>query len=203
MLFDNFRDLGTLPPKEKGRVLGYYNRGHYGSYHGWTNAHSVLWNSNVEREKGKPGKIVIQKPRTAQNYAIGSFGDISGDGPFPGLEGHVEGTGRFFLEPRSLYDAQREARKAGKPPIFPPQPFLEAPLRELSDYPLLFKTKLYLKENGSVLGGYALYNGQGQLVEENEKGPGLGLGEDLPPGIYRLRIAKDGRMVERQIIKGE
>lgn len=203
MLFDNFRDYGTLPPKEKGRVLGYYNRGHYGSYHGWTNAHSVLWNSDVTRGTGKPGKVVIQRPRTAQNYAIGSFGDISGEGPFPGMEGHLEGIGKPLLQPHSLYAAQLQARRAGKVPIFPDQDLLEEPQRELFDYPLLFKKKLYLKDHGRLLGGYALYNGQGKLVEENEKGIAGGLGENLSPGIYDLKIAVDGRMVERKIIKLE
>lgn len=201
MLFDNFRDFGTLPPKEKGRVLGYYNRGHYGSNHGWTNAHSVIWNSDLRRKEGKHGKVVVQRPRTAQNYAMGSFGDISGDGPFPGIQGHLEGIGKPFLEPNSLYEAQLKARKEGKAVVFPEQDFLGEPLRDINDYPLLFKKKLFLKEEGKVLGGYTLYDEWGNKLAEDEKGPGSGLGEDLAPGIYTLRIHLDGRIVERTLIK--
>ena len=82
MLFDNFRDLGTLHPREKGRVLVFYNRGHYGS-HGWTGAHIVIWNSDMGRRKGKPGKAV-QRLRTAKIMPLGPLATFQGMVPFRG-----------------------------------------------------------------------------------------------------------------------
>jgi hypothetical protein len=52
------------------------------------------------------GTLVVQKPPTAQNYAIGCFGDVTGSGPFGQPVGHIEGTGRPGLTPPSLFQAQ-------------------------------------------------------------------------------------------------
>ncbi len=75
----------------------FINRGDYGTSHGWGAAHSVIWNSS--------GIITVQKPPTAQNYAIFSTGTLDETGPFPGELGFVEQqTGT--LAPESLYEAQ-------------------------------------------------------------------------------------------------
>ena len=109
MLFDNWKDYGTIPSDGGGRVLGLYNRGDWGSDHGWSNAHSVAWNCDLRRSGGE-GKAVIQKPPTAQNYAIGGFGDFTGNGPKSGPAGHIEGIGQSGLQPQSLYLAQLNCR---------------------------------------------------------------------------------------------
>ncbi len=108
MLFDNivFRDTDTQ------RVLGLYNRGDWGTRHGWSAVHSVVWNS-------VGNQIVIQKPPTGQNYGIASKGNVTGDGPWEGPRGYIEGTGE---DPAitSLYDTQlKERLTIGTPPDAP------------------------------------------------------------------------------------
>lgn len=91
------------------RLLGLYNRGNYGTSHGWAAANSVLWNCNVGS-----GKAVVEHPPTAENYAIGCKGNISGVGPFsalvPTTPGFIEGTGQTQLSIPSLYRAQLAER---------------------------------------------------------------------------------------------
>jgi hypothetical protein len=108
LLFDNHLELnGPRIPFFDPRLLGLYNRGDYGTGHGWASAHSVCWNCDVGA-----GDIAIQGPPTAQNYAIGCFGNrVTGGNrpwtcPFNEPPGHVEGTDRAGLEPASLFLAQ-------------------------------------------------------------------------------------------------
>jgi len=87
MLFDNDTDQGTL------RL---HNRGDWGTGHGWSAVHSVIWNDQ--------GKMFVQKPPTGQNYAISATGKL-GTGPFGSADGFIEiKAGR--LAPQSLYEAQ-------------------------------------------------------------------------------------------------
>jgi hypothetical protein len=91
-------------------VIGLYNRGDYGTQHGWAAVHSVLWRYDTA---GK--NAIIQKPPTAQNYAIGTIGPVTANGPFAGGPGHVEAIAGT-LAPHSLYEAQlcdRLRRAAG------------------------------------------------------------------------------------------
>jgi len=104
MLYDNYVDVHTNVSLSS-YVLGLYNRGNYGSGHGWAAVHSVAWNCNTGASK-----IIIQKPPTAQNYAIGCVGGVTGAGPFSGLQGYVEGTNTSGLTPASLYKAQLAER---------------------------------------------------------------------------------------------
>ncbi len=56
------------------------------------------------------------EPPTAQNYAIGCFGKMTGKIFFPPPPpGHIEGSGRPGLEPRSLYRAQLAQRLKTNP----------------------------------------------------------------------------------------
>jgi hypothetical protein len=89
-------------------ILGLYNRGSYGTSHGWGIAHSVLWNCDATGHN-----VLLQQPPTAQNYAIGCKGTVTGaspPAPFSHPQGYVEGTNRTGLNPRSLYLAQLEER---------------------------------------------------------------------------------------------
>ncbi|TDO49930.1 hypothetical protein EV643_105159 [Kribbella sp. VKM Ac-2527] len=97
MLWDNHRDIAP----QVDLVLGIYNRGDYGTGHGWATAHSVGWNCDTGT-----AELVVQKPPTAQNYAIGCHGVITGDGPFEQPVGYIEGANRPGLFPPSLYQAQ-------------------------------------------------------------------------------------------------
>ncbi|MBM4168974.1 MAG: T9SS type A sorting domain-containing protein [Ignavibacteria bacterium] len=105
LLYDN---LIIRNPTTTGMVLGLYNRGDYGTGHGWAAVHSVAWNVNAGTRR-----IIIQKPPTAQNYAIGCVGTVTGTfppAPFNQPEGFIEGTGRPGLWPQSLYLAQLQER---------------------------------------------------------------------------------------------
>lgn len=103
LLFDG---LVTRHPATNGpAILGLYNRGDWGNGHGWSAAHSVSWRSDAAGRR-----LVVQKPPTAQNYAIGSFGNVTGRGSFPQPVGYIEGANRAGLQPTSLYRAQLAAR---------------------------------------------------------------------------------------------
>lgn len=101
LLFDNHREIEPVAT----RTVSLYNRGDYGTGHGWSAANSVAWNTDTAGTQ-----LIVQQPPTAQNYAIGCFGDVSGDGPFAAPEGYIEGTGRPHLHPESLYEAQLRDR---------------------------------------------------------------------------------------------
>ncbi|MEU0568797.1 hypothetical protein ABZ297_25930 [Nonomuraea sp. NPDC005983] len=97
LLYDGHRDIDP----HYDYTLGLYNRGRYGTSHGWSAAHSVAWNCDVSTSR-----LIVQKPPTAQNYAIGCRGTITGDGPFKQPEGYIEGANQPGLTPPSLYEAQ-------------------------------------------------------------------------------------------------
>lgn len=108
VLFDDYKELDGPRPGYNPRLIGLYNRGYYGTSHGWSIAHSVAWNADVN-----DGELIVQKPPTAQNYAIGCFGEnVSGSGQstFNEPEGYVEGTNLPGLFPGSLYRAQLRER---------------------------------------------------------------------------------------------
>lgn len=96
-LYDNIRESGDLIVQ---------NRGDWGTGHGWAGAQQVFWNCTVG------GVIVLQRPPTAQNYAIGCIGEFA-DGRLPGMpRGLVESPGKHVF-PASLYRAQLAARTSG------------------------------------------------------------------------------------------
>jgi chitodextrinase len=113
LLFDS---LATTN-RSSSDVYGFYNRGNYGTGHGWATGHSVIWNTDAAG-----GRILVQQPPTAQNYAIGSFGNVTGSGPWAGPAGYQEGTNTPGLEPASLYLAQVADRlgNAAPPDVTPP-----------------------------------------------------------------------------------
>ena len=103
LLYDG---LQTINP-ESSIILALYNRGNWGTGHGWAAAHSVAWRCDV---RGR--RLIVQKPPTAQNYAIGCMGSVNGDGPYAQPTGFIEGTGQADLFPQSLYRAQLAERLA-------------------------------------------------------------------------------------------
>jgi chitodextrinase len=58
----------------------------------------------------------VQKPPTAQNYAIGCFGNVTGAGPFAGPPGYQEGSNLPGLQPQSLYLEQGAQRQTSSAP---------------------------------------------------------------------------------------
>jgi hypothetical protein len=113
LLYDQI--IYNNPNNPGGGSIGLYNRGEAGTNHGWSSAHSVAWNSDT----GPVNKIIIQQPPTAQNYGIANQGIVTGDGPWPGDAGFIEGTGEIPEFP-SLYEAQYHDRVTyGIPPDAP------------------------------------------------------------------------------------
>ncbi len=109
LLYDNVRELA--PTEAKMIVLGLYNRGDYGTGHGWASVHSVAWAHDLADGVG-----IIQRPPTAQNYAIGGAGTFTGatpPAPFEQPEGYIEGIGKPNLFPESLYERQLAERLCG------------------------------------------------------------------------------------------
>lgn len=98
--------IGTLYDSiRESRDLIVQNRGDHGTGHGWAGAQQVFWNCTVG------GVIVVQRPPTAQNYAVGCVGELAG-GRFPDMpRGLVASHGAPVL-PASLYRAQLAARLA-------------------------------------------------------------------------------------------
>ena len=109
ILYDNFKQINGQLPGYSSELLGFYNRGDMGTGHGWAAAHCVAWNCNMAG-----GDLLIQKPPTAQNYAIGCFGNnITGSAPpapFTFPAGYIEGKNTANLNPPSLYMAQLQER---------------------------------------------------------------------------------------------
>lgn len=108
LLYDNFVDAGNNP--FIGYVLGLYNRGQWGTGHGWSSANSVVWNCDATRP-GTDGLIIVQRPPTAQNFAIGCKGNVTGIGHYSHPTGYIEGANSTdSLVPNSLYEAQLYSR---------------------------------------------------------------------------------------------
>jgi hypothetical protein len=111
LLFDKL----TFSEANTSILVGLYNRGDWGTRHGWSAAHSVSWNNVVEPNR----RIIIQRPPTAQNYGIGNRGQVTGVGPWEGPAGFIEGTNQI-PELSSLYEAQLHDRLTyGVPPDMP------------------------------------------------------------------------------------
>lgn len=103
ILYDNHME--RKPDTDRTILLG--SRGDYGTGHGWSAVNSVAWRTDVGDTE-----LIVQRPPTAQNYAIACRGAVSGDGPFEAETGYVEGTGRRHILPTSLFEAQRDALPA-------------------------------------------------------------------------------------------
>lgn len=111
MLYDNHRDINMTRPF----TLGLYNRVAMGTGHGWAAVQSVLWNCDVDANYGTIG---LQKPPTAQNYAIGCHAKKITGHPVNATDfplGYVEGQNIDGLEPQSLYLGQWAARHGQLP----------------------------------------------------------------------------------------
>ncbi|SFB48527.1 hypothetical protein SAMN05216266_113155 [Amycolatopsis marina] len=104
LLLDNIKELNSN--SGRGHVIALHCRGGQGTGHGWSSVHSVAWNCTVDNGK----HVAVQRPPTAQNYAIGTTGKANANGWTKQPAGHIEGTNRGGLEPSSLYKAQLSER---------------------------------------------------------------------------------------------
>lgn len=183
LLWDNVIELDGPRPGYNPRLLGLYNRGHYGTSHGWTVAHSVAWNCDVAQ-----GDLIVQKPPTGQNYAIGCNGkNVTGTkppAPFEAPEGYIEGTNETGIEPRSLYEAQLEERLSTQVAL--EQPETQSANRPVSfqlyqNYPNPFNSTTNLKFEVYEKGHYTIsvYNINGEKIQ-------VLLSENIQPGIRQI-----------------
>jgi len=93
-LYDNIADDNSLIVQD---------RGNWGGGHGWSGAQQVFWNCDVRT-------LTVQKPPTAQNYAIGCKAEVVSAGRLPDRpSGVIESLG-VPVKPQSLYRAQLEER---------------------------------------------------------------------------------------------
>lgn len=111
LLFDNI----TFTNPEANNALGLYNRGSFGTGHGWSSVHSVAWNVTIPFSSG----LILQRPPGRQNYAIGCNAIIRNQGSFTHPRGFQELTNQTPAIP-SLYARQLEERlNRGVPPDAP------------------------------------------------------------------------------------
>lgn len=82
-----------------GDQINVRNRGNFGSGHGWAGANMVIWNSTAD-------SYIVQNPPTAQNWLVGSVGELQEDTRF-GVQpdAYVDSHGAP-VEIDSLYEAQ-------------------------------------------------------------------------------------------------
>ncbi len=168
MLYDNVVELDGPRAGLNPRLLGLYNRGYYGTSHGWALAHSVAWNCDVAN-----GDLIVQKPPTAQNYAIGCFGkNITGQrppAPFPDPEGYIEGSNTPDLNPKSLYIAQLVDRLGPAVGIMDDTPHPEnivSGFELYENYPNPFNPSTVIRYHLPQISAVRIivYNSLGQLV---------------------------------------
>ncbi len=171
-LYDNHIETGSSLRQLRLR-LG--NRGDFGTGHGWSAVHSVAWNCKMNRTT-----VAVEKPPTAQNYAIGCEGNISGSaGSFQQPGGYIEGANVPGLYPSSLYLKQladrlglpfgvgREAPEANTAPVTIhgyPNPFgdrttlqvhLDTPAHVLVEvFDILGRRVAMLADHSFVAGGH-------------------------------------------------
>lgn len=183
-------------------LLALYNRGTYGTAHGWSAVHSVAWNCDV-----KSGRLVVEKPPTGQNYAIACAGTISGTGPFNQMPGYIEGSNIANIELVSLYEAQLYARLNGLSPSY-----LNTSLEAVNSFPSLnlfpnptndvLHIMLALEQGENEPIQLRLYAATGQLILEDvfQLQTQMDL-STLSSGIYLLHLQQGDKHSVRRICK--
>ncbi|MEL6867972.1 MAG: T9SS type A sorting domain-containing protein, partial [Bacteroidota bacterium] len=115
LLFDNI----TFTNPNTNRLIGLYNRGNFGTGHGWSATSSVAWNIKMPSSN----TVIIQQPPNRQNYGMACQGMVSGQGPFLQPQGYIEDSGSEPLI-ASLYEKQLANRLANGAPVDAPARFL-------------------------------------------------------------------------------
>lgn len=103
LLYDNI----SFSNAETNTLLALYNRGSYGTGHGWSAVHSVAWQVKMNPFE----RIILQKPPLRQNYAIACQAFVTNSHQFLNPRGFIELTNKTPLI-RSLYAAQFDKRMA-------------------------------------------------------------------------------------------
>ena len=103
LLFDNI----TFSQAQTNTLLGLYNRGSFGTGHGWSSVSSVAWKVKVPLSRN----IKLQKPPGRQNYAIACEALVTNSHTFAHPIGYEELTNQNPAI-SSLYQAQLQTRLA-------------------------------------------------------------------------------------------
>jgi hypothetical protein len=206
-LYDNHKELDGPRAGLNPIILALYNRGNYGTAHGWAIAHSVAWNCDVAA-----GDLIVQKPPTAQNYAIGCKGlkitGICPPAPFNELQGYIEGSNTAGLYPQSLYLAQLQDRLSLSSVNYKGQ-IIDNDIKVFPNYPNPFnpETTLSFLLNRSMfvtLKVYDLLGNEIQTLLNEYKSVGQYSykfdGSGFPSGIYFYKLivgrySQTGKMI--------
>ena len=192
-LYDNHTEIGSRGTSTGDRRIHLGNRGDYGTSHGWACANCVVWNAQMNG-----ALVVVEKPPTAQNYAIGVQGTVSNRGPFlVNTTPYVEGTNAAGLDPRSLYLRQladrlapvaNEDTETGQLRLLPPAPNPAAGVARLRfELPAAADVRLAVYD---VLGREVAVAADGRFAA----GPQAASVDTsrLAPGLYIIRLTTPG-----------
>ena len=106
LLIDGWKETGSYGNNTQ--KLGFFLRDNMGTNHGWGAIFSVMWNCDVQN-----GAVYLDKVPTGQNYAIGTIANTvrkyNSNAKY--TTGYNEGQNKPGLFPKSLYEAQLNARK--------------------------------------------------------------------------------------------
>lgn len=161
MLFDGHKEQNL----KREFVLGLYNRVDMGTGHGWAAVQSVLWNCDVTSS----GIIGLQKPPTAQNYAIGCTAKRITGNPVSASNftiGYVERQNNPVTEIPSLYLAQLNHR------LNNPSSLIENkvchPKTYSIDYSINNSLTIHFSDKLNTKKKIGLFNLQGQKIVNKE-----------------------------------
>jgi hypothetical protein len=176
-------DKCSLNSNNTTRVLGLYNRGDWGTGHGWSVTNSVAWNVSAPSNQ-----IVIQKPPLGQNYAIACEATVDNNGPFYHPAGWIEGTGEN-VTPASLYETQLAERLTfGVGPDAPAKLKTSDSFTDTSRYVTLEWIDIALDEDQYVVERSSEGGNTFQVVAQLIKDIQSFTDEGLPKGIYYYRV---------------
>lgn len=191
-LFDNYKELAYNGTETT--TLALYNRGNYGTSHGWSMVNGVAWNCDLTAGNLSKGHLVVQQPPTGQNFSIGTKAmSVDNKGPFSGPVGYIEGTNHAGnLQPASLYLAQLQDRQSTNTALENVMDVSRQPKGTYKIYNTGKPILLHLNTSDPVSEKFlVLYNTTGQTVfrtrfEENKIVLDL---SHFPRGIYLGRLS--------------
>jgi hypothetical protein len=176
-------DKTSINSNNTTRVLGLYNRGDYGTGHGWSGTNMVAWNVSAPNNQ-----IVVQKPPIGQNYGIACEGRVDHNGPFYHPAGWIEGTSEN-VTPASLYEAQLSERlKFGIGPDAPAKLKTSDTFTDTSRYVTIDWIDIALDEDQYVVERSSDGGSTFMVVAQLMKDIQSFTDEGLPKGTYHYRV---------------
>ena len=113
--------VGQLYDGIVGGQMRVWDRGNFGSGHGWAGNQVVFWNCRSLASLNGSHGFVVETPSGGANYCVGCYSDSGSygvDGPWCcGTSGQYQSLGEPIADIPSLYYAQRSEQP---PPLLPP-----------------------------------------------------------------------------------